>query len=295
MREFDAIALTMRIDAHQHFWNYDPTCHAWITEEMPLLKRDFLPADLTPELTANGIAASVAVQAEQSEQETQFLLRLAESNPRIAGVIGWVDLRSSELNKRLDEFSRYKKLRGFRHIAQSEPNDDFLAAENFVRGVSQLTERGFTYDILIYPRQLPAARELVKRLPDQKFVIDHLAKPDIKTGTNFQEWAGHMRAFAQNQNVHCKISGMATEADWRAWKPADFRPYLDVAFEVFGSDRLLFGSDWPVCLLAGSYKQVLEIVEDYVEGWPETEKRKIFGENAVRFYGLEMARYGSAN
>ena len=295
MREFDAIALTMRIDAHQHFWNYDPMRHAWINEEMSLLKRDFLPSDLAPELTANGIAASVAVQAEQSEQETQFLLRLAESNPKITGVVGWIDLRSPDLGKRLHELSRHKKLRGFRHIAQSEPDDHFLSGESFVRGVSQLTKYGFTYDILIYPKQLPAACELVEKLPGQRFVIDHLAKPDVKNRTICQEWARHMRAIAQNPEVRCKISGMVTEADWRAWKPTDFRPYLDVVFEAFGNERLLFGSDWPVCLLAASYKQVLGIVEEYLRGWPETEQSKIFGENADRFYGLEMTQHGSAN
>ena len=285
----------MRIDAHQHFWNYDPARHAWIIEEMSLLKRNFLPQDLAPELAANGMDASVAVQAEQSEQETQFLLQLAEHNPKIAGVVGWTDLRSPELPKRLEELSQHKKLRGFRHIAQSEPDDHFLANESFVRGVSQLNEYEFTYDILIYPKQLPAARKLVEKLPEQRFVIDHLAKPDVKNGTNSKEWGSHMRAIAHNPNVYCKISGMVTEADWRGWKPADFKPYLDVVFEAFGNNRLLFGSDWPVCLLAASYSQVMNIVEEYLTGQPQNEKNKVFSENTIRFYGLEMAQHGSAN
>ncbi len=285
----------MRIDAHQHFWNYNPARHAWISKEMSLLKRNFLPADLGPELAANGMDASVAVQADQSEHETQFLLQLAESNPRIAGVIGWVDLCSPELPKRLDGLSRQKKLRGFRHIAQSEPDDRFLANDSFVQGVSQLKKYGFVYDILIYPKQLPAARELVEKLPEQKFVIDHLAKPDIKNETNSKEWAGHIWEIAKNPNVYCKVSGMVTEADWRAWRPEGFKPYLDIVFEAFGSDRLLFGSDWPVCLVAASYKQVVGIVDEYSSDRPETERNKIFGENAIRFYGLEMAQHGSAD
>ena len=285
----------MRIDAHQHFWNYDPARHAWITEEMSLLKRDFLPADLAPELMASGIDASVAVQVEQSVQETHSLLKLAEHNPRVTGVIGWVDLSSSGLSKRLDELSRHDKLRGFRHIAQSEPDDRFLASESFVSGVSQLKEYGFTYDILIYPKQLPAARELVEKLPKQKFVIDHLAKPDVKNESNSKEWAGHMWAIAQNPNVYCKVSGLVTEADWSAWKPTDFKPYLDIVFEAFGSDRLLFGSDWPVCLLAANYRKVVQIVEEYLSGTSQNERNKIFGGNAIRFYGLEMAQHGSAD
>src|SRR5215468_8963109 len=198
---------------------------------MSLLKRDFLPADLAPELNANGIDASVAVQAEQSEEETRFLLRLAEESSRIAGVVGWVDLRSAELEEQLEMFSREKKLRGFRHIAQSEPDDRFLAGESFVRGVSKLAPFGFTYDILIFPRQLAAARELVEKLPEQRFVIDHLAKPDVKNGKNQKEWTSHMRAIAQNKNVFCKLSGMVTEANWGSWKTDDFEEYLSVVFE----------------------------------------------------------------
>jgi len=285
----------VRIDAHQHFWNYDPARHAWITEEMSLLKRDFLPADLTPELNANGIDASVAVQAEQSEEETRFLLRLAEESSRIAGVVGWVDLRSAELEKQLEMFSREKKLRGFRHIAQSEPDDRFLAGESFVRGVSNLAPFGFTYDILIYPRQLAAARKLVERLPEQRFVIDHLAKPDVKNGANKKEWAAQMRAIAQNKNVYCKLSGLVTEANWISWKKDNFTEYLGTVFEAFGTERLMFGSDWPVCLLAANYVQVKQIVEEFVAERAEAEKEKIFGGNAIRFYNLPVSAYGSAD
>jgi len=284
----------VRIDAHQHFWNYDPVRHAWITEEMSILRRDFLPSDLLRELDANGIDASIAVQAEQSEEETRFLLRLAEEDSRAAGVVGWVDLRMPDVEKRLERLSKDKKLCGFRHIAQSEPDDHFLASESFVRGLSKLRAFGFTYDILIYPRQLAAARELVERLPDQRFVIDHLAKPDIKQGRNRKEWAAHVRAIAQNENVFCKLSGLVTEANWASWKTDDFRKYLDVAFEAFGTDRLMFGSDWPVCLLAAGYGQVKQIVEEYVAGKAVSEKEKIFGGNAIRFYKLTVNAHGSA-
>lgn len=283
----------LRIDSHQHFWKYDAVRDSWITDEMTVLRRDFLPDDLDPARKANGIDATIAVQADQSEDETQFLLQLAERHGSIAGVVGWIDLRSPRVEELLRLFSKFEKLRGFRHIAQSEPGDRFLVREDFVRGVAQLAQFGFTYDILIYPKQLPAALELVTRLPQQKFIIDHLAKPLIKSRT-IAEWAKFMQSLANSPNACCKLSGLVTEADWRHWKKEDFRPYLDVVFDAFGPDRLLFGSDWPVCLLAASYQQVLEIVEDYVQGYPADAKEKIFGANAARFYGLATARHGSA-
>jgi L-fuconolactonase len=283
----------MKIDAHQHFWKYNPVRDAWITDAMQKIKRDFLPDDFAAECVANEIDASIAVQADQSENETAFLLALAEQNPKIAGVVGWVDLCSPRVAERLRFFSRYNKLRGFRHVAQAEPDDRFLMRESFVRGVRCLGEHGFAYDILIYPKQLPAALELVAAVPEQRFVIDHMAKPEIRTNGS-AEWAKKMRAIAQNPNVLCKISGLVTEADWQAWKKADFKPYLDVVFEAFGAERLMFGSDWPVCLLAASYRQVKEIVEDYLRGFSEDEKGKVFGENAVRFYRLKMGQHGLA-
>jgi len=283
----------MKIDAHQHFWKYDPVRDAWITDAMQAIKRDFLMNDFELERVANGIEASIAVQADQSEKETIFLLELAEQNPKIAGIVGWVDLCSPTIAKRLRFFSRYGKLRGFRHVAQAEPDQRFLVRDGFLRGVRCLREYGFTYDILIYPKQLPAALELVAILPEQQFVIDHMAKPDIRTNSS-AEWAKQMRAIAQNPKVFCKISGLVTEADWHSWKKADFKPYLDVVFEAFGADRLMFGSDWPVCLVAATYRQVKEIVEDYLRDFPVNEKNKIFGENAVRFYGLKTGQNGLA-
>jgi L-fuconolactonase len=285
--------LRMKIDSHQHFWRYDAVRDAWITGSMAALKRDFLPEHLAVELTANGIDACVAVQADPSENETKFLLDLAEKNSRIAGVVGWVDLLSPRVGERLEHFSHFSKLRGFRHIAQAEPDDGFLARESFVKGVAQLRAFGFTYDILIYPRQLPAAIELVARVLEQQFVVDHCAKPEVKT-RRLSPWAEQMREIAQNKDVFCKVSGLVTEADWKHWKADDFKPYLDVVFEAFGPERLMFGSDWPVCLLAATYRQVEQLIEDYVKGFSLADKEKIFGGNAARFYRLKMAQHGSA-
>jgi L-fuconolactonase len=281
----------MRIDAHQHFWKYDPARDAWITEEMSAIRRDFLPEHLASECAANGIDATVAVQADQSENETIFLLKLAERNPMIAGVVGWVDLCSPRVAERLGFFSRCGKLCGFRHIAQAEPDERFLVRDDFVNGMKCLREFDFTYDILIYPKQLPAALELVAMLPEQRFVIDHMAKPKIRMGWH-EEWAAHMRAIAQNQNVYCKISGMVTEADWHSWKNADFDRYLDVVFEEFGAERLMFGSDWPVYLVAASYRQVKRIVEEYVDAHAPPAREKIFGGTAMEFYGLKTGQHG---
>jgi L-fuconolactonase len=283
----------MRIDAHQHFWKYDPARDAWITDAMQVLKRDFLPNDLIPEMNACGMDASIAVQADQSEAETLFLLDLAEHSDRIAGVVGWADLRSPQLDERLAFFAKFPKLRGFRHIAQAEANDRFLARADFVHGISRLGEFGFTYDILIYPRQLAAAIELVEKLPLQRFVIDHMAKPEIKAGKR-EPWAEQMRTIARNANVWCKLSGLVTEADWAGWKPADFTYYLDATFEAFGPERLMFGSDWPVCLVAGNYGRVKELIADYVNRQCAGERAKIFGGNAIQFYGLKATTHGFA-
>jgi L-fuconolactonase len=283
----------VRIDSHQHFWKYDPRRHTWITEAMGVLKRDFLPKDLGTELDRNGIDASIAVQASQSEDETRFLLHLAESNQRIAGVVGWIDLVSPTLGDRLEYFSQFEKLCGFRHIAQDELDDRFLIRDDFLRGISQLRQFGFTYDILIYPRQLPAAIDLVSRFSEQRFVVDHLAKPDLKTQER-ASWAAHMRSIACNPKLYCKLSGLVTEADWLLWTPADFTFYLDTVFEAFGPERLMFGSDWPVCLLAASYRKVKQVIEDYVDRNAPKEKHEIFGANAIRFYGLKTVNYGFA-
>jgi L-fuconolactonase len=281
----------VRVDSHQHFWRYDPARYGWITDEMRVLQRDFMPQDLHSQMQANGIDATVAVQADQSEQETEFLLDLAARHEWICGVVGWVDLRNPQVDRRLENFSRFPKLRGFRHIAQSEPDDRFLVREDFVRGVKALGEFGLTYDILIYPKQLLAACELVEKLPDQPFVLDHIAKPLVKIG-EVDAWAAGIRRLAENPRVFCKLSGLVTEADWKNWRAADFKPYLDVVLEAFGTHRLMFGSDWPVCLVAGSYARVKELVADYLRGRSADEIGKIFGGNAVHFYGLKASAHG---
>lgn len=275
----------MRIDSHQHFWKYDAVRDAWITAEMAVLRRDYLPQDLAPELQRNNVDATIAVQADQSETETLFLLDLAEANSFIAGVVGWVDLRSPQLADRLHFYSRYERLVGFRHIVQAEADDRFLLQDDVMRGLRQLQPYGFTFDLLVYPRQLPAAIEVSSRLPGQHFVLDHVAKPPIRAGER-RPWEQHIRELAENPNVYCKVSGLVTEADWQRWTPDDCKPYLDVVFDAFGVDRLMFGSDWPVCLLAGTYSQVTALIADYAQQLAPRALESVMGLNAMRFYRI---------
>jgi L-fuconolactonase len=274
----------MRIDSHQHYWQYDPIRNSWIDESMKILRRDFLPDNLKPILDLNNIGGSVAVQAGQSEDETLFLLDLAEKNDFIKGVVGWIDLRAKNIEERLEFFSSYKKLVGMRHIVQSEP-DDFMLEQEFQRGISKLEKFGLTYDILVFPTQLKAAVELVQKFPEQAFVLDHIAKPYIKAG-KIDQWAKDLHELAKFPNVVCKVSGMLTEADLNHWKKEDFIKYLDVVFNLFGSDRIMYGSDWPVCLLAAQYEEQLDILESYISPFTSEEKTKIMGGNAIRFYKL---------
>lgn len=282
----------MHIDSHQHFWRYNRQRDGWITDEMSALRRDFLPADLIPQLCANGVEGSVAVQADQSEQETMFLLDLADRFPEILGVVGWVDLCADDLPDRLAHFSQFAKLRGFRHIVQAERDNRFMLWPKFVAGIAAFEQFHFTYDILIYPRQLPAAIGLIQKFPSQAFVIDHIAKPAIRTRA-ISPWAEQMRALAEHPHVYCKLSGLITEADWRNWSESDIRPYLDVVVEAFGPDRLMFGSDWPVCLLAGTYQSVKSLIVNYIRELPARQQENILGLNAIRFYGLKVPRHGS--
>lgn len=274
----------MRIDAHQHFWRYDPDRDHWITEEMARIRRDFLPDQLEPLLSAHGFDGSVAVQAAQSEEETRFLLDLAQDHPAIRGVVGWVDLLAPDLDRTLERFCRHERFRGVRHIAQAEA-DDFLGRNDVIRGIRRLEDFGLTYDILVYPRQLPAALSLVDALPDQVFVVDHMAKPLIADGV-MEPWNAHMRALGERPNVWCKVSGLVTEADWGSWKPEDFVPYLDVVLDAFGPGRLMFGSDWPVCLVAAEYDQVVALAEDFLRSLSESDRAGVLGGNAAAFYGL---------
>jgi len=273
------------IDAHQHFWKYDAEQHSWISEEMAVLKTDFLAEALRKELEQNGVEGSIAVQADQSETETEFLLDLAAKNDFIKGVVGWVNLRAANIEQRLAHFSNFPKLKGFRHVVQDEPDDNFMLGEAFQNGIAALKKHNFTYDILIFPTQLQAALQLVKNFPNQPFVIDHIAKPTIKTG-KIDAWANGINAIAKQENVYCKISGMVTEADWENWNYSDFVPYLDVVFDAFGTDRIMFGSDFPVCLLAGSYANVKGIVHQYLQKYSEEEQAKVWSGNALKFYKI---------
>ena len=275
----------MKIDSHQHFWNYHPVKDAWISDDMKVIQQDFMPADLLPLLRKNDIDGCIAVQADQSEEETHFLLKLAEENDFIKGVVGWVDFRSEIIEERLQYFSQFKMLKGFRHIVQGEAEDDFLLREDFCNGIAQLEKYNFTYDLLILPKHLHYAAEFVKRFPKQSFVIDHLAKPNFK-GNNFSDWELGIEELATHKNVYCKVSGMVTEADWYNWKIEDFSYCLDVLVANFGIDRLMFGSDWPVSLLAASYKQSCRIVENYFTKFSKEDQDKIWGGNAIKFYNL---------
>jgi L-fuconolactonase len=275
----------MHIDAHQHFWIYSQRDYGWIDEPMASIRRDFLPAELKPELEKNGFHGSVVVQVRQTLEETRWMLELAENHPFILGVVGWVDLRSPRLREELESFAGKPKLVGIRHIVQSEP-DDFLLQRDFLCGISLLEEFDLAYDILIYTQHLPIAAEFVGRFPRQRFVLDHLAKPPIKSGA-VDLWARGLRKLASFPNVCAKLSGLVTEADWQTWRPEDIRPYLDVAFECFGPSRLMIGSDWPVCTAAGSYSQVVNLVKDYLSRYAPEEREAVLGGNAAKFWRLQ--------
>jgi L-fuconolactonase len=275
----------MRIDSHQHFWNYSAAEYPWIGLGMERLARDYLPEDLAPLLAAEGIHGSVAVQARQSVAESHWLLKLAQAHPLVKGVVGWVDLRSDRVGDDLHALAANPTFVGVRHVVQDEPDPRFVLGSDFGRGLRELHQHGLTYDLLLYPDQLPAAIELVGLVPEQPFVVDHLAKPRIAAG-EIEGWERNLRAIARHDNVCCKVSGMVTEAARRGWKPDDFTPYLDVVLEAFGPARLMVGSDWPVCLLAGEYADVAAIPRDYFGRLSADEQAQIHGGTATRFYGL---------
>jgi L-fuconolactonase len=274
----------MKLDSHQHFWKYSPQQHNWIDDSMVSLKRDFLPNDLEPHLIENKIEACVVVQADQSEKETEFLLELATQYEFIKGVVGWVDLRAKNVEERLQFYSQNQYFKGVRHIVQSE-KQDFLLDPAFQNGIGKLGNLNLTYDLLIYSHQIGAAIKLVSQFPNQKFVLDHLAKPNIVNG-KIDPWKNQIQRLAQFSNVSCKISGMVTEADHAQWKPSDFIPYLDIVFDAFGENRILFGSDWPVCLLAASYQEVYQLITDYTVNFSLEQRDKLFGANTERFYNI---------
>ena len=276
----------MRIDSHQHFWIYDPNQYPWMTDELSAIRSNHLPEHLQVEFDRLGIDGSVAVQARQSLDESRWLLKMADESCLIKGVVGWVDLRSEHVEDQLAEFAEHPKFVGVRHVVQDEPDENFMLLPEFIRGISKLKSYDLSYDILVFPKQLPAAIELVKQFPDQSFVLDHIAKPLIKD-KEISTWDEYIRELAQFSNLTCKVSGMITEANWTAWKTSDFTPYLDVVFEAFGEDRLMYGSDWPVCKLAGSYRQVYDLTDNYFSQFSPLAKEKFFGGVASEFYGLK--------
>lgn len=278
-------ALTiMRLDAHQHFWRYDSAQYPWIKPGSALVQ-DFLPDQLAQELHNCNLDGCIAVQARQSLAETTWLLELADSAPIIRGVVGWVDLRADDVSEQLANASRHPKLVGVRHVVQDEPDDNFLLGNQFQEGIRALAAFDLTYDLLIHPRHLPAAIRLAENFPDQPFVLDHLAKPLIKDAV-LEPWASEIRDLAKHPQVMCKLSGMITEAKHNQWKPSDFGPYLDVVLNAFTPDRLMFGSDWPVALMSGSYQDVYQLVADYIKPLGNEVERKVFGDNACQFYGV---------
>lgn len=275
----------MVIDSHQHFWIYEAEKHAWIDDDMKVIRKNFLPEDLKIVYQENNIDGCVAVQADQTLAETDFLLDLPEKNDFIKGVVGWVDLRAANINDTLKQYSKFPKLKGFRHVVQSEADHNFMLRPDFLNGITALEKYNFTYDILIFPHQLGAALELVRRFPNQKFVIDHIAKPYLKDGF-YDGWAALMKAIGEHKNVYCKLSGMTTEADYKNWTPEQIEPYMQLVLDAFGAKKILFGSDWPVCLVAGNYTKTKELVTNFIAKLSSEEQAAIMGGNAVQFYNL---------
>ena len=272
----------MRLDSHQHFWHYSPTEHTWMTDQMQALKQDFLPYDLKPLLDVIQFDGSIAVQARQTLEETRWLLELAEQYPFIKGVVGWVDLRSDRLTEQLQRFAQHPKLVGVRHVVHDEPDDEFMLRPDFRRGIAQLLDFNLTYDLLLFPKHLKVAAQLVQEFPQQPFVLDHIAKPKIAEQL-LSPWKEDLHQLATFPNVFCKLSGMVTETNWKQWRPVDFHPYLDVVFEAFDATRLMIGSDWPVCTVSAEYAPMMKIVMDYV---PKESQNAILGDNCARFYQI---------
>jgi len=275
----------MKIDTHQHFWKYNEREYVWMTSGMDKLRRDHLPPDLLPLMNAAGIISTVAVQARQCLEESTWLLQLADEYPFIAAVVGWVDLSSDHIVEQLEQLSQHHKFRGVRHVVHDEPYDKFMLQESFIRGLGQLKRFGLTYDLLLFPRHLPVACDVVKRFPEQPFVLDHIAKPPVRAG-EMQPWARDLKRLAEFPNVYCKISGLVTEANWSSWTAQDLEPYLDVVLDAFGPKRLMIGSDWPVCTLAADYTSVIKLEADYIGRLSTSEQHAILEKNGTEFYSI---------
>ena len=277
----------MKIDSHQHYWHFNTADYGWMGDNMSVIKRDFLPTDLLPELKSIGFDGSVAVQARQSLEETNWLLQLADEHPHIKGVVGWVDLQSEQAEAQIAAFAKHPKAVGVRHVIHDEEDIDFILRPAFIRGIKLLEKYNLTYDILIFPKHLTNTIEFVKQFSEQQiFVVDHIAKPLIKDDI-VSPWKEDIAALATFPNVYCKVSGMVTEADWNTWKPENIQPYLDIVFEAFGPERILIGSDWPVCLVAGKYSEVMQVVIDYISTFTEKEQALILSGNAAKAYGIK--------
>jgi len=275
----------MIIDAHHHLWQFNTDDYGWMDDSMSILKQDYLPADLEKQLSSANVSGTVAVQARQNLEETRWLLEMAGRHPFIKGIVGWVDLCSEQLNAQLDEFGRDPRLVGVRHVIHDEPDDDFMLRPAFLKGMEKLVQYNLTYDLLLFPKHLQRAVELVSLFPELRFVLDHISKPFIKSGI-LDPWREDMASLAVQPNVWCKISGMVTEAHPENWKYEDFLPYLDTVVEAFGTDRIMLGSDWPVCRLAGEYNQIMDIPALYFEDLDPVEKEKVFRLNCVECYEL---------
>src|SRR5271165_170689 len=273
----------VRIDSHQHFWRYNPAHHAWMTDSMHALRRDFLPDELMPLLKASAFDGCVTVQARQMIEETEWLLQLADENPFIKGVVGWADLQSPVLGMQLAKVAANPKLVGLRHVVQDEPDDLFMLRPDFLRGIGRLADHNLAYDLLLLPRHLPVAIDLVGRFPLQRFVLDHIGKPAISEGL-VSPWIEDLGRLAGHPNVYCKLSGMVTEAAWKRWQPEDFHRYIDVVVEAFGTSRVMIGSDWPVCTLSGDYTSTMAVVLEYVRRFPASVQEQILGGTCGRFY-----------
>jgi len=276
------------VDSHQHFWQVGRFDYSWMTPEIDVLCHDYLPGQLEPILQRNGVHQTIVVQASNSVAETKWLLALADQNQFIAGVVGWMDLQSANVGEQLAELAAHPKFKGVRHLVESEPADDWLAQETVIRGLRELESRKVSYDLLVHTRHLKHAKRAIDECPELRFVVDHLAKPPVARG-DVDEWARQLKAIAAAQNVWCKLSGLVTEANWTSWRIEDFIPYVDKALEYFGPGRMMFGSDWPVCVLAASYEQVLEAFNTLLADLGDEDREMIYSQNATQFYRIEEA------
>ncbi|HZY61972.1 MAG TPA: amidohydrolase family protein [Edaphobacter sp.] len=277
----------MKIDSHQHYWKVDRGDYHWMSPAAGVLYRDYLPADLRPLLRQHGIDKTVVVQAAQTVAETDFLLKLAAEDDSIAGVVGWLDLEAEDFTELFERYRQHAKFVGMRPMLQDIAEDDWIMKPQVLKSLQLIAEADFPFDLLVHSRHLPYMLRALGAVPRLRAVVDHIAKPEIRTGT-LEPWKSLMAEVARNANVYCKLSGMITEADHKHWSVDDLRPYVEHVMQCFGVDRVMFGSDWPVCLLAGSYGQVVSALREILAPvMNEDTERKIFGENAGRFYGIK--------